>query len=241
MKPTAELREDHTILRAKLDLLEGLLPLAQTMQFPIRDLVYSISRRLGCHTAKEEVLLSSLRDTRRGEACSLTMQRHLSAEHRDQRETLGMLEELLAQGPVCPADAVMAYGAHLIDELREHMALEETRLFPAADRLVPPDQEEAMMQQMHGIAQWHYPEGEPRSSATRRATPITQEMTVNHVLWMCPETRKIFKIFQADCAADGGCCLDEFCWRRGADLPALLEALNRRIAEHPQDSGYLAG
>ena len=226
MKPTTELREDHAILRAKLNLLEGLLPLARTTQFPIRDLVYSISRRLRCHTEKEEVLLAALRDVRHPGWAAGPVNR-LPDEHHDQRQTLDILEHLLAQGSACPSDQVMAYGSHLLDGLREHMAAEEETLFPMVDRIVDTPHEKEVTHHMHDIAQRYYPEGEPRMTAGRRLPIITQEMTVNHVLRAHPDTRAIFEAFHVDCEMDGLSCLDELYWRRGADLQALLQALNQ--------------
>ena len=226
MRPTAELRNDHLVLRAKLELLEGLLPLATTTQFPIRELVYSISRRLRCHTEKEELLLAALRDMCHPGRTAGAVNR-LPDEHRDQRQTLDILEGLLAKGPACPTDPVMAYGSHLIDGLREHMAAEEEQLFPMVDRMVNTIHEEEVTHHMHDIAQHHYPEGEPALSVGQRPAFITQEMTVNHVLWAHPETRAVFEAFHVDGKVDGHHCLDELYWRRGTDLEALLQALNQ--------------
>ena len=227
MRPTAELRNDHVVLRAKLELLEGLLSLVQTTQFPLRELTSSIARRLRCHTEKEEVLLVALRDVQRGPSADIT--HRLPAEHADQQETLHILQGLLAKGPACPSDEVTAYGAHLIDALREHMANEEERVFPAIDRLVlvTDARNEEVSQRMRDIARHHYPEGEPAVAIRHDASPITPEMTVNHVLRVRPEARAIFERFQVDWEVDGHHCLDELYWRRGVDGEALLQALNQ--------------
>ena len=225
MRPTAELRNDHEVLRAKLELLEGLLPLVGTTQFPVRDLVHSIARRLRCHTEKEEVLLEALNAAQQVGVWPITA--HLGDEHRDQEQSLAMLQQLLMRGPRCPVDAVMAYGGHFVDELREHMAHEEARIFPAAERLVSEAQRERIVHRMRQIAQRYYPEGEPHLPGPRPAScPITQEMTVNHVLRAHPHARPTLESFGVECGEDGCCCLDELYWKRGVELDDLLRALN---------------
>lgn len=90
-------------------------------------------------------------------------------------------------------------------------------------------EEQQMSQQMHAIAHQPYPAGEP-SAAARPATAITPEMTVNYVLWTCPQARPVFEAFHVDWQADGLRCLDELYWLRGVDVPTLVSALEHYVA-----------
>ena len=123
-----ELLHDHQVLQAELDLLEQWLPHAHTAPFTLLNLVRTIARRLQQRIEREHAALESLSSARHGHASPPTD--HLPHDHRDQDETLTILEDLLATGRACEADHVITYATHLIDSLREHMADEEGRLFP---------------------------------------------------------------------------------------------------------------
>lgn len=210
-------------MRAQLELLEGLLPRGRAASFPLRAVLQSIARRLRCHTEKEEALLKAVHRVRHGPPAE-------HAEHAEQRATLHMLRHLLAPGRAYAAEEIAVYGAHLIDGLREHMADEEERFFPAADRLLNDAWSEEVSRRMHDIAHHHYPEGEPLVPVLPATRPIMPEMTVNHVLRVHPGARAIFERFQVDWQLDGHHCLDELYWRRGVDGEALLAALNQSDA-----------
>ena len=128
MSTTEDLSQDHQILRAKLDLLEQWLPYAHAAPFTLLNSIRTIARRLQQHTEREHAAIESLSSARHGQA-SPPISRLLH-DHRDQDETLTILEELLAKGRACEADHVITYATHLIDSLREHMADEEERFFP---------------------------------------------------------------------------------------------------------------
>jgi len=128
MSVIEELLNDHDILRAKLDLLEQGLPHTHAAPFTLLNLIRTIARRLQQHTEREHAALESLSSARHGQASPPAD--HLLHDHRDQDETLTILEELLAKGHACEADHVITYATHLIDSLREHMADEEERFFP---------------------------------------------------------------------------------------------------------------
>jgi len=160
MKPTAVLRNDHEVLRSKLTLLEGLLPLERTAHFPLREVTYSITRRLRCHLEKEEHLFALLRSRRVPQSLALTSA--LLDEHQDQRLTTTLLLDLLLNGAASPIDPIALCASHLIDGLREHMAREEAEVFPLIDQAMGERQETEALQQMREIATRHYPEGEPQ-------------------------------------------------------------------------------
>ena len=128
MNVREELLHDHHILRAKLDLLEQWLPHAHAAPFTLLHLIRTIARRLQQHTEREQDVVESLWYSRHGQASPPID--HPLHDHRDQDQTLTILEELLAKGRACEVDRVITYAAHLIDSLREHMADEEERFFP---------------------------------------------------------------------------------------------------------------
>ncbi len=128
MDLTQELLHDHQVLRAKLDLLEQGLPHPHATPGTLLNLIRTIARRLQQHTEREHAAIEILSSARHGQASPLTG--YLLHDHRDQDQTLTILEELLAKGRACEVDRVAAYAMHLIDSLREHMADEEERFFP---------------------------------------------------------------------------------------------------------------
>jgi len=133
MRATDELRHDHATLRGKLAQLEEWLPFLKAAPFTLLNVTRTLTRRLHTHTEREEQLLLALRERLRGKESSIADS--FPAEHQDQRQTLRLLLELLANGHDAPADQVEADATHLIESLREHMANEEAVLFPLADRV----------------------------------------------------------------------------------------------------------
>ena len=160
MRPTEVLRNDHEVLRSKLTLLEGLLPLEHAAQFPIQEVTYSITRRLRCHMEKEECLYALLQDGGFPQPVVLTAA--LLDEHQDQRLTTTLLLDLLLKDSEFPANQIALCAVHLIDGLREHMAREETEVFPWVDRTMSKAQERGVIQHMLKVAMHYYPEAEPQ-------------------------------------------------------------------------------
>lgn len=146
MRPSKRLSMDHKVLRGKLTLLEGLLPLAGGAWFPMRDVTYSIACQLRNHLDREERLLAILYQATPG-APSLPIC-HLLEEHRDQLVTVKLLLGLLTEGPPHRMDQVVMCASHLIDGLRGHMAREEATMFLLVDRMGDDGQEEEMTRQM---------------------------------------------------------------------------------------------
>ena len=128
MGVTEELRHDHQVLRAELAPLAEWLPPTHAGPVTLLSLIRTIARRLQQHTEQEHAALERLSYAKRGRASPPTD--HLLHDHRDQDETLTILDELLAKGRAYEADHIITYATHLIDSLREHMADEEERLFP---------------------------------------------------------------------------------------------------------------
>ena len=136
MSTREDLSHDHQILRAKLDLLEQWLPHTHATPCTLLNLIRAIARRLQQHTEREHAAIELLSSAGHGQASPPIS--HLLHDHRDQDETLTILEEFLAKGRACEVDQILAYGAHLIDSLREHMADEEASLFPIVDKIGEP-------------------------------------------------------------------------------------------------------
>ncbi len=159
MQPTETLRNDHAVLRGKLMLLEGLLPLGRAAYFPLRDVAYSLTRRLRCHIEKEERLLLLMQQG--AFPHPLAPVSALLDEHRDQRVTVALLLELVINGSTSSIDQIVLCASHLIDSLRGHMAREEAEIFPFVEQTMTRNQKMAAMQDMRAIAARYYPEGEP--------------------------------------------------------------------------------
>jgi len=162
MKPTEALWEEHEAMRTKLALLEGLLPLAGGAQFPMREIVYSIARRLRCHTEKEEALVTELQGMWERSPQEAFVWPLLD-EHQDHRVTATLLLKLLAD-PNRSLGWFDMCASHLIESMRAHMRREELTMFSLVDRtLVDETQCGAAMRRLRAIDRHHYPVGECHS------------------------------------------------------------------------------
>ncbi len=133
MKPSEKLRHDHEVLREKLALLEQYLPSFQTAPLTIVRMADSLAHCLQLHNDLEERLLSHLASAR--ENVPVDVIEHLHCDHQGQQLQLAMLYELLSQDePMAFEEQVMAQASYFLDDLREHMTLEEVQLFPVLDR-----------------------------------------------------------------------------------------------------------
>lgn len=132
MRPSDELRADHDVVRATLDLLDQQLHLLLRSGASTSLLADSLATRLRLHTANEERLLanSALPASRR----SADALEHLLGEHENQRIRLAILHELLTQPELPAGQQVAAQASDLIKNLREHMASEEALLFSVMDQ-----------------------------------------------------------------------------------------------------------
>ncbi len=59
---------------------------------------------------------------------------------------------------------------------------------------------------------------------------ITKDMIINDVIRKFPSTMKIFKDFKVDSCCGGGFSIEKTAEADGADLKALLKALNKAVA-----------
>ncbi|MEK7241659.1 MAG: DUF542 domain-containing protein [Planctomycetota bacterium] len=58
------------------------------------------------------------------------------------------------------------------------------------------------------------------------STLITKDMIINEVIRKFPKTMKVFKDFKVDSCCGGGCSIEKTATNDGADVEALVKALN---------------
>ena len=215
MSITDELRQDHQILRANLTLLEAAMQMAPETNFVLREMCWSLAKRLDAHIQHEVEVLRPYNNR-----IQALTQEHMAQEHAEQRVVLRDVNTVLLGESNASVNKVVPPLAHLIEELRAHMEAEEQEVFPMVDRMA---------------------EASLTPSPTTKMPLITETMTVNHVLYMHPQAWEIFQAFKIDPAYDGLHCLDELYWRRGIDVAALLRALNRPLVEGEITRSQTAG
>ena len=130
MTASAELWYEHDLLRGKLALLEEWLPCLPDALHTVRRMAWSLASCLANHLEREEALLFDLwTESRELSAASIQA---LLRDHRQYGARLTLLLELLSTTDGSP-ELAPVHAQPLIKELREHMAKEEQRLFPALD------------------------------------------------------------------------------------------------------------
>jgi len=203
-----QLQHEHDILRAKLALLENALRVGPEACFAIRELVYTISRRLAEHEEREEVQLYPLLHETLPEAED-QFARSLAVQHEEHQSLLRALHRLTLRGMRMPLMTVADLVQQLTASLREHMAREERLLFPIAARL------EA--------------DREANAQATaQRADTLHASTTVNRILGLYPEAKRVFVDHCVDLRWEGHDFLDEIAWRHAVPVEELLRQLRRR-------------
>lgn len=221
------MRNDHGTIRARLFLLEGILPLAPSPDVQVEELTAALARCLSCHTEKEEFLLAVLLDRRLPQALRATTE-HVLDEHQGHAQLLHLILELLATGETGSRGQVVRHVSRLIDALREHMATEEERLFPEIDRLLGTTPTEQTTRLMRDIARSYFME-DARTLRVGRS-PVREEMTVHRVAELHPAARGVLRAFKIDDEADGHVSLEGLAARHGTDVDALVLALNQSVA-----------
>ena len=230
MSATQPLRDDHTILRAKLALLQAWLSSGACERPSIQRLSASIADHLYRHTQREEALLLRLVSTSTEPMADAWSQ--LLADHDRQRRIVTALLELFMKSQEESTDQLSCCGANFVNGLLAQITDEEQRLFPRFDHAQGQRStvsHASVTQASESSAQAEsdlpsVPVGPPRSV-------ITTAMTVQDVVQTYPFTRRIFQLFEIDPEGDCACRLDGLRWRRRVDLRALVEALNRSLAD----------
>lgn len=130
-----ELRHEHDVLRRDLEELEEQLPAVPLTRPVVSCLTESLALHLRSHVEKEERLLVA--HPSRYEPSRPDVMEHSHDDHDNQRIHLAVLHELLTlEGPE-PDRQLVTEASEFIKELREHLTMEETEIFPAAEALIP--------------------------------------------------------------------------------------------------------
>lgn len=233
MGVTECVRQDHRILRAKLRLLEAAMQVAPEAQFVLREMCWSLARMLDAHITHENEVLEPYSNRIK----ALTKER-MAQEHADQRVVLRDVNTLLLGGLKTPVSAVVPPLAHLIEELRAHMAQEEGELFPLVDRIAA-EQSPTLTapppfttpQITDTIPPPVCRPGGPATSDKSVASPsasrqVVGTMTVNGAIRAYPGTRCLFERWCVNIPYEGCDGLDEVAWHHSMDIATLLRELN---------------
>ena len=222
MRPTDDLRQDHEGLRAQLALLEGFLSL-QADPLPLQKLTSAIRQQVQSHTEREAIVFRALHHALRGEPCPNIG--WFEEEHHEYDRELDTLLELLRQEELVPMDEVTTHAAHLLVDLKDHMAREETALFPLIEQRLTTTQCDDVMQCMQEVT------ARAVSATAPQPPQLSATMTVNHLLMVCPNVRAVLHAFTIDCEADGCHRLHDLARRQGIDVEALLVALSQSLPD----------
>jgi len=207
MRAIDRLKRDHTILRSKLDVLEGALRLTPpSTWFVVRELCYTLSRQLQDHIRREEELVTACR-----QRLSPDVRSHVRLEHDEEPQLLRTVNHLFIEEGGKAVEQIRGVLGELIPRLRRHMDEEEAELFPAIEEMLG-DQEESSAQE----------------SST--AVKLHEEMTVNHILHTYPQTKLLLERLFINVPYEGYDCLDEVAWRRGMDCGQLFLLLEEAIS-----------
>ncbi len=206
MNAVERLRRDHTILRAKLSVLEGALTMGSETWFVLREICHALSRQLQDHIKREEELVTACK-----EALPDDVLAHLTVGHKDEPALLRTINRLFIEEQGHSLASIRPSLTRLILGLRGHMDEEEAELFPAIEGVLS-DHEAAEVQ-------------EPLPPVRLR-----EEMTVNHVLHTYPQTKPLLERLFINVPYEGYDCLDEVAWRRGMDCCQFIGLLEEAIS-----------
>ena len=209
MKGVDRLRRDHTILRAKLDVVEATVNMSPETWYVLREVCLTLSRQLRDHIKREEALVVACRTMMNPKVLA-----EIVVEHREEPLHLRAINRLFVSERGQPFSQIKPALLSVVDGLRRHMAEEEAELFPVLERVLADREAE-----------------EPSAS---RAAPLRERLfdeatTVNRAVQACPETRPVFEQLLISIPAEGCSCLDEVAWRHGMDCRELLERLEAAV------------
>ena len=200
------LRRDHTILRARLNVLESALQLGPETWFVLREVCYTLSRQLQDHIKREEELVRAHKEVLTKDALT-----QLTVEHTDEPQLLRTVNRIFVEEQGHSLTAIKPALTTLIQGLRAHMEEEEAELFPVLERVLAA-REAALAR-------------EPQPTLH-----ITETMAVNRILREFPATRRMFDSLFVNVPFEGCDCLDEVAWRRGMEARDLISKLEAVIA-----------
>ena len=206
MKAVDRLRRDHTILRAKLEVLESALRMGPETWFVLREVCFTLARQLRDHIKREEELVVACRN-----ALDPRVLAEVSVEHHDEPEHLRAINRLFVSEAGHSLERIKPALTEVIQGLRRHMEEEEHELFPLLERVFTE----------HEPSQKTMPVGSSR---------LDEVMTVNRVVQQFPRTKTVFERLFINVPMEGCSCLDEVAWRHGMESGELLAHLEEAIA-----------
>lgn len=206
MNAIERLKRDHTILRAKLSVLEGALAMGPEVWFVLREVCHTLSRQLQDHIKREENLVKACKEALTEEALT-----HLTVEHKDEPQLLRTVNRLFIEDQGHSLAAIKPALTTLIQGLRAHMTEEEMELFPVLERVLA-SREASLVR-------------DPQTTSH-----VTEVMAVNRVLREFPATKRVFDGLFVNVPFEGCDCLDEVAWRRGMEARDLIDKLEEAIA-----------
>lgn len=219
MTPVEQLRKDHAILRAKLEMLENAMAVGPEAAFAIRELIYSLSRRLIEHEQREQVALYPVLHETLADAQD-QFARSVELEHEEFEYLLQALHLLTLRGGRMPLAKVTALTQELAGSLRSHMDREERLLFPVLERLTADREANVRAKEKPDMP-----------------LAVGELMTINRIVGMYPETKSVFDCHCIDCRREGGDFLDEVAWRHAVPTHDLIRELDQaaRQARHNEE------
>ena len=204
MHAVERLRRDHTILRAKLDVLQSALTIGSQTWYVLREVCFTLSRQLRNHLKREEELVAACRN-----AMTPTALAEMVVEHTDEPAHLRALNRLFVAQADHSLDRIKPALTQVIEGLRRHMDEEERALFPILERMLA--------------------EPDAARPASFARSLIDETMTVNRIVEQCPQTRATFERLFVNVPMEGCAGLDEVAWRHGMDARELLDVLEETM------------
>ena len=206
MNVVDRLRRDHTILRAKLSVLEGALTMGPETWFVLREVCHTLSRQLQDHIKREEELVTACKEALTDDALP-----HLTVEHKDEPALLRTINRLFIEEQGHSLASIKPALKRLIIGLRGHMDEEEAELFPLLERVLAGREAEGPL-------------------TVEAGSHLDEAMAVNRVLREFPATKRVFDSLFVNVPFEGCDCLDEVAWRRGMEAQDLINRLDAVIA-----------
>lgn len=203
MNAIERLKRDHTILRAKLDILETAVWMGPGAWYVLRELCFTLARQLQDHIRREEALVAACRKTLDPRILAT-----IDVDHHDEPRQLRTINRLFLEASNHSLTRLRPALLDVILRLRRHMDDEESGLFPILERTV---------------------EDVPMPAVERRLCHTDETMTVNRVVGEFPATKPVFDRLFINLAMEGCDCLDEVAWRHGVDAKDLVVQLDQAI------------
>ena len=212
MNPLEEVARDHVILRTKLELMRFALRGGAEAWFVLREVCYELRSRLREHVWREGELLRACQTSFQSEGLE-----HVLIDHGQELLCLHAVNRLFVERPNFQMAELEPLLRTLIQRLQNHIAQQEARLFPVLGRLL-------------GFSVSHV------SHTAQNGAALSEDLTVNRLLWMYPGSRTVLARHFVDAVDEGQDHLDEVAWRHGLNYDELLVELATAIKRESSDS-----